>query len=1058
MQSLKDLKSKNVSSLKVDGSVRTVAGTFAIASNQITGLPTGNKIQAGDRIDLTYTTVATQIETGLVGIADVTGLEPDLGILRIDKTLSQFATIGAVEAAFTDGLLLSFQSGILAGATCNVKYSAGLTSTAADGSAVGDTGYWLVCFNFTTATGLPPLTAWTFPSPIDGTDYTTVSPSIAVFSGVAGPQSLNGLIVSSVVSPTSIAIAQTIPNVASFTDVNVTKHSKINDTLIAENIEATKLDINNEEILPQEHKILSALQIPELTHVWKGINDAGDPICSLDTELGEITPTDAFNVGVDIVPIQMLSHPIDKTIGILLYQNISDSKIYVRCFKFTYSGGFDIVYTPHEIVGADSIDVRMDMSTLISPDGIVSDPLLLIFGGKVTPGPSIYAGVLEINTTTLAITDFLAWGDTIQDVPSTNDFTGLIKAIDLRRVKISVFPNPSRQIGILFNTNRIAYVTFDVQTSTFAMTWDTASSYVDIKNNYFGAAGSGEILCVATNQVVNITSGGDGTAYPIDTNNYATFKKQFYGTANGTLTLFNIDRYKGIGAETIITEGFNEDFSGAVRSNVSYEAFPYNFQYTSAERNDNAVFELGDDKLLFYRSLFYYVIVNKVTGKIVDAARSAGNQDRVYKDNLFAILLNSHTLLYWDSGSSSWVTNKFLYDGPYLAYKNENGFVYFANPGNRIKTSFALEKGKTYYDSYHDTLTGTVSRISPIQGMNPKKIGVALDVDTFVYDPDFSPSTKSKKPVSFGSAHVIEDEGTPVTQRPNINFEGAGVTVDDFGGKTRVTIPGGGGGAAYPDNMNFIGVNTVLNTTTHQGIIFQIGGVLTLPAVAANGTTYKIVGSPNDVKIDTNTKTIIGLGVGTLLTPINPSNGNIHIVALNAPGLLWFIINRTTNTGSWLSTRTYMRGDIAEDGLGSTYFSTSDNNLNNPINNKINWMRLGSPDQQTYAPTISSMVNCSTPTTFLTAYKHSEGWVEIGLRLEITTTGSGLTEFEFDLPVASNLVNLQDLIVSGSAKHSTGIEQVFGEAETTNETGKCSFYATAGAVHSINLIVRYKVI
>lgn len=36
---------------------------------------------------------------------------------------------------------------------------------------------------------------------------------------------------------------------------------------------------------------------------------------------------------------------------------------------------------------------------------------------------------------------------------------------------------------------------------------------------------------------------------------------------------------------------------------------------------------------------------------------------------------------------------------------------------------------------------------------------------------------------------VVEDEGTPLTQRTNVNFTGAGVTAADAGGKTVVTIP-----------------------------------------------------------------------------------------------------------------------------------------------------------------------------------------------------------------------------------------------------------------------------
>lgn len=46
-----------------------------------------------------------------------------------------------------------------------------------------------------------------------------------------------------------------------------------------------------------------------------------------------------------------------------------------------------------------------------------------------------------------------------------------------------------------------------------------------------------------------------------------------------------------------------------------------------------------------------------------------------------------------------------------------------------------------------------------------------------------------------GSGHTIEDEGTPLTARTNLNFVGAGVTVTDDSGNsaTVVTIPGGGG-------------------------------------------------------------------------------------------------------------------------------------------------------------------------------------------------------------------------------------------------------------------------
>ncbi len=51
-------------------------------------------------------------------------------------------------------------------------------------------------------------------------------------------------------------------------------------------------------------------------------------------------------------------------------------------------------------------------------------------------------------------------------------------------------------------------------------------------------------------------------------------------------------------------------------------------------------------------------------------------------------------------------------------------------------------------------------------------------------------------PSSAGSAHIIEDEGTPLTQRSKLNFVGAGVSVtdDSIDDATVVTINSTGGG------------------------------------------------------------------------------------------------------------------------------------------------------------------------------------------------------------------------------------------------------------------------
>lgn len=72
-----------------------------------------------------------------------------------------------------------------------------------------------------------------------------------------------------------------------------------------------------------------------------------------------------------------------------------------------------------------------------------------------------------------------------------------------------------------------------------------------------------------------------------------------------------------------------------------------------------------------------------------------------------------------------------------------------------------------------------------------------------------------------GGGHTIEDEGTPLTQRANLNFVGSGVTVADAGGKTVVTIPGGGGGASALDDLS----DVTISSPTNDDIIQRKAGV-----------------------------------------------------------------------------------------------------------------------------------------------------------------------------------------------------------------------------------------
>lgn len=58
-------------------------------------------------------------------------------------------------------------------------------------------------------------------------------------------------------------------------------------------------------------------------------------------------------------------------------------------------------------------------------------------------------------------------------------------------------------------------------------------------------------------------------------------------------------------------------------------------------------------------------------------------------------------------------------------------------------------------------------------------------------------------PASSSGYSTVKDEGTPLPQRTDIDFVGAGVTVTDVGGVTRVSVPGGAGASWSEIEVDF---------------------------------------------------------------------------------------------------------------------------------------------------------------------------------------------------------------------------------------------------------------
>lgn len=91
---------------------------------------------------------------------------------------------------------------------------------------------------------------------------------------------------------------------------------------------------------------------------------------------------------------------------------------------------------------------------------------------------------------------------------------------------------------------------------------------------------------------------------------------------------------------------------------------------------------------------------------------------------------------------------------------------------------------------------------------------------------------------SSGGGHTIQDEGTPLTQRTNLNFVGAGVTVtDDAGNDATVVTISTSAGAGYQSALSGLvdGSNTVFTWATAPNAL-MVDGVM-VRKVASDGTT-----------------------------------------------------------------------------------------------------------------------------------------------------------------------------------------------------------------------------
>lgn len=123
---------------------------------------------------------------------------------------------------------------------------------------------------------------------------------------------------------------------------------------------------------------------------------------------------------------------------------------------------------------------------------------------------------------------------------------------------------------------------------------------------------------------------------------------------------------------------------------------------------------------------------------------------------------------------------------------------------------------------------------------------------------------------SGGSGHTIQDEGTPLTARTNLNFVGAGVTVTDGGAgpnSTIVTIPGGSG-SGITRVISSINTPTTAPAVASTDYVYFVSGTttLTLPTAVGNLNRYTVkrVGVNTVTVATTSAQTIDGSATALL--------------------------------------------------------------------------------------------------------------------------------------------------------------------------------------------------